>query len=43
LLLQNPDLANTLGINGQNKVRENNSWKIITQKIKEIYEVLVSG
>jgi len=43
MLLQNSDLANTLGTNGQNKVRENNSWKTITQKIKEIYEVLVSG
>ena len=41
-LLQNPELTITLGKNGQLKVREHNNWKAISQKIFEIYEVLVN-
>ena len=40
-LIRDRDLAEKLGTNGQAKVIEQNSWKLITSKISDIYEAAV--
>ncbi len=41
-ILKNPELSMSLGKNGEEKIKKNNNWKDIAQKIFGLYEGLVN-